>query len=260
MKLDLQKGTIDMAFRDFTPTEYAALNHTSGITEHKGAGVNIRYLVLNVKRAPTNNLAVRKAIAYLMPRQAIATRVWHGFVQPLYSQVPAGLPGHIDAFATAFHPEARTTVGIADQIAEHIIELAHRKRVGIFELDRLVLPSRDQLRVQQHMVARGKMHVPLVARHVEVGLEVELRDAEGVLVGWHGHGIALGPVRRQRQQAQGVARGQQQRQGGGEGGATCRVRRGHGGPRCHGSPVPRSLNQCECVLLTSQGCLGIPPE
>jgi peptide/nickel transport system substrate-binding protein len=102
MKLDLQKGTIDMAFREFTPTEYAALNHASGITEHKGAGVNIRYLVLNVKRAPMNNPAVRKALAYLFPRADIATRVYHSLVKPLYSMVPAGMPGHIDAFAQAY--------------------------------------------------------------------------------------------------------------------------------------------------------------
>jgi len=102
MKLDLQKGTIDMAFRDFTPTEYAALNHASGITEHKGAGVNIRYLVLNVKRAPTNNLAVRKALAYVFPRVDIATRVYHSLVKPLYSMVPAGMPGHTDAFAAVY--------------------------------------------------------------------------------------------------------------------------------------------------------------
>jgi peptide/nickel transport system substrate-binding protein len=102
MKLALQRGEIDMAFRDFTPTEIGSLGHASGIKVHSGNGVVIRYLVFNPTRAPTNNLAVRKAIAYLMPRQTIANRVYHGLVQPLYSMVPAGIPGHIDAFATAF--------------------------------------------------------------------------------------------------------------------------------------------------------------
>ena len=91
-----------MAFRDFTPTELASLGKAKGIKVHAGNGVVIRYLVFNVKRAPTNNPAVRKAIAYLMPRQTIATRVYHGSVQPLYSMVPAGLPGHTDAFATLY--------------------------------------------------------------------------------------------------------------------------------------------------------------
>jgi peptide/nickel transport system substrate-binding protein len=37
-----------------------------------------------------------------MPRQAIATRVYHGQVQPLFSMVPAGYLGHIDAFASLY--------------------------------------------------------------------------------------------------------------------------------------------------------------
>ncbi len=102
MKLALQRGEIDMAFRDFTPTELISLGRASGIKVHAGNGVVIRYLVFNVKRPPFDNVAVRKAIAYLMPRQTIASRVYHGQVQPLYSMVPAGLPGHIDAFAQVY--------------------------------------------------------------------------------------------------------------------------------------------------------------
>jgi peptide/nickel transport system substrate-binding protein len=102
MKLALQKGEIDMAFRDFTPTEYTALGKTSGVHVYKGNGVVIRYLVLNEKRAPTNNLAVRQALAYLMPRQDIASRVYRGQVVPLYSMVPAGLPGHTNAFGEQY--------------------------------------------------------------------------------------------------------------------------------------------------------------
>src|SRR5579885_1895511 len=91
-----------MAFQSFTPTELASLKKEKGIVVHSGHGVVIRYLVFNVARPPFNNLAVRKAIAYLMPRQDIATRVYHGTVEPLYSMVPAGLPGHIDAFKTLY--------------------------------------------------------------------------------------------------------------------------------------------------------------
>ena len=38
----------------------------------------------------------------MMPRQAIATRVYHNFVQPLYSMPPAGYPAHTDAFAALY--------------------------------------------------------------------------------------------------------------------------------------------------------------
>ena len=96
MKLALQQGTIDMAFRDFTPTEYAALGTTSGITVFKGSGVVIRYLVLNVKRAPTNNLAVRKAM------------------------VPAGLPGHVNAFGELYGTAPSTAKAKAVLKAGHV--------------------------------------------------------------------------------------------------------------------------------------------
>ena len=120
MKLALQKGEIDMAFRDFTPTEYTALGKTSGVKVYKSKGVGIRYLVLNVKRAPTNNLAVRKAIAYLMPRQDIASRVYHGQVVPLYSMPPAGLPGHLDAFGEVYGMAPNTAKAKAVLAAAHV--------------------------------------------------------------------------------------------------------------------------------------------
>jgi peptide/nickel transport system substrate-binding protein len=98
MKLALQQGTLDMAFQTFTPTEISAMKKIKSLVVHQGHGVVIRYLVFNVKRAPFNNIKVRRAIAYLMPRQTIAKRVYHGTVAPLYSMVPKGLPGQYDAF------------------------------------------------------------------------------------------------------------------------------------------------------------------
>jgi peptide/nickel transport system substrate-binding protein len=102
MKLALQRGEIDMAFQTFTPTELVSLQKAKGLKVYTGPGGLIRYLVFNVKRQPTSNIAVRKAIAYLMPRQAIASRVYKGFVQPLYSMPPAGYPAHTDAFAAQY--------------------------------------------------------------------------------------------------------------------------------------------------------------
>jgi len=102
MKLALERGEIDMAFQTFTPTELTSLKKAKNVRVHQGSGAIIRYLVMNVVREPFNNIAVRRAVAYMMPRQAIATRVYRGTVKPLYSMPPAGLPGHIDAFATRY--------------------------------------------------------------------------------------------------------------------------------------------------------------
>jgi peptide/nickel transport system substrate-binding protein len=102
MKLALQRGEIDMAFQTFTPVELVSLGEQRGIRVYQGQGAVIRYLVMNVVRAPFNKLAVRRAMAYLMPRQAIAARVYRGQVKPLFSMPAAGLPGHTDAFATMY--------------------------------------------------------------------------------------------------------------------------------------------------------------
>jgi len=102
MKLALQQGSIDMAFQTFTPTELTAMGKQKSLVVHSGHGVVIRYLVFNVKRPPFNNLNVRKAIAYLMPRKTIASRVYHGTVAPLYSMVPKGLPGQTDAYKAVY--------------------------------------------------------------------------------------------------------------------------------------------------------------
>jgi peptide/nickel transport system substrate-binding protein len=102
MKLALQRGEIDMAFQTFTPTELTSLGKAKGVRVYQGQGAVIRYLVMNVVREPFDNIAVRRAVAYMMPRQAIASRVYRGTVKPLYSMPPAGLPGHIDAFASRY--------------------------------------------------------------------------------------------------------------------------------------------------------------
>jgi peptide/nickel transport system substrate-binding protein len=108
MKLALQKGEIDMAYDAFGPTDITSLQKTKGLKVYIGAGSSIRYLVMDVGAqaqklgVPTGKLAVRQAIAYLMPRQTIASRVYHGQVKPLYSMVAAGLPGHIDAFKQVY--------------------------------------------------------------------------------------------------------------------------------------------------------------
>ncbi len=104
MKLALERGEIDMAFQSaqWPGTELDSLKRNRNVRVHQGVGVSIRYLNFNVARAPFNNIAVRRAVAYLVPRQAIASRVYRGYVRPLFSMPPAGMPGHVDAFATVY--------------------------------------------------------------------------------------------------------------------------------------------------------------
>jgi peptide/nickel transport system substrate-binding protein len=104
LKLAIEQGDVDIAYRSLSPTDIQALKGESskGIKVIDGAGTEIRYITFNVTKPPVNNIAVRKAIAQVIDRQAIATNVYKDTVKPLYSTVPAALVGTKDSFKTAF--------------------------------------------------------------------------------------------------------------------------------------------------------------
>ncbi len=102
LKLAVQGGDVDIAFRNLTPTDIESLSGESGLSVVEGQGIEIRYLVFNTKLDPGKNTAVRRSIAYLIDRQSIVDNVYNGTVQPLYSMIPAGLLGHTDAYKTEY--------------------------------------------------------------------------------------------------------------------------------------------------------------
>ena len=98
LKLALENGEVDLAYRSLTPTELADLRTKDGIQVVDGQGAEIRYLNFNLSLSPGDQLAVRKAAAYLVDREAIAQNVYDGTVEPLWSMNPAGFLGHMDSF------------------------------------------------------------------------------------------------------------------------------------------------------------------
>lgn len=99
MKLDVQEGQIDIAWRSLTPSDVQSLSNASGVKVLEGAGGELRYMVFNFKTmpgsTPAQKLAVRRAIAYSIDRQTLASKVYKGTYQPAYSMIPQGI-----AFAT----------------------------------------------------------------------------------------------------------------------------------------------------------------
>jgi peptide/nickel transport system substrate-binding protein len=104
LKLAIEQGDVDVAYRSLSPTDLEALRAETnkGVKVIDGAGTEIRYITFNVKKKPVDELAVRKAIAQVIDRQAIATNVYKDTVKPLYSTVPAALPGAKESFKDAF--------------------------------------------------------------------------------------------------------------------------------------------------------------
>jgi peptide/nickel transport system substrate-binding protein len=106
MKLDIQSGNIDVAWRSLSPTDVDSLKSDSNVKVLTGAGGALRYIVFNLKTMPGSNdaqkLAIRKAMAYSIDRQDLSTNVFKGTYAPAYSMVPQGIGGATEPFKTVY--------------------------------------------------------------------------------------------------------------------------------------------------------------
>ncbi len=103
LKLDVQEGNVDVAYRSLSATDVADLRGDDGVVVHDGPGGEIRYIVFNfdtqpygattAEADPAKALAVRQAVASLVDRAEIADQVYKGTYTPLYSFVPEGFTG-----------------------------------------------------------------------------------------------------------------------------------------------------------------------
>jgi peptide/nickel transport system substrate-binding protein len=81
----------------------------------EGTGAFIQYLVLQEKRAPFNNTVVRQAVAAAINRTKVVSTVFLGQAQKLYSMIPIGMFGHVDAFKTLGDPNYTRTLELLNQ-------------------------------------------------------------------------------------------------------------------------------------------------
>jgi peptide/nickel transport system substrate-binding protein len=106
LKLDVQSGAIDIAWRQLNPTDIDSLSKDSKVKVLNGAGGELRYLVFNFKTMPGKNdaqkLAIRKAIAYSVDRSDLAQNVYKGTYQAAYSMVPDGIANATTPFKDTF--------------------------------------------------------------------------------------------------------------------------------------------------------------
>jgi peptide/nickel transport system substrate-binding protein len=102
MRLSLEKGEIDFAFKSFNPSDIADLEKSDKIKTIKGQGPYIRYLCFQCKTKPFDNKIVRQGIAAAINRPDIIKKVFLGQNEPLYSMVPMGMWTHSDNFKAVF--------------------------------------------------------------------------------------------------------------------------------------------------------------
>ncbi len=102
LKIDIQNQAIDVAWRSLSPTDIEGLRRNPNLVVHEGPGGELRYLVFNVNTmpgaTPEQKLAVRKAIASTVDREALSRDVYKGTYSPAYSVVPQSIEGANEAF------------------------------------------------------------------------------------------------------------------------------------------------------------------
>ncbi|MFB0506036.1 MAG: ABC transporter substrate-binding protein [Thermodesulfobacteriota bacterium] len=102
MRLALEKGEIDFAFKTLNPSDINDLQKSKTIQTIKAQGPYIRYLCFLSDTPPFNEKVLRQAVAAAVNRPKVIEKVFLGQNAPLYSMVPMGMWSHIDAFKTAF--------------------------------------------------------------------------------------------------------------------------------------------------------------
>ncbi|TFD71150.1 ABC transporter substrate-binding protein [Cryobacterium fucosi] len=112
LKLDVQEGNIDVAWRTLSATDIDDLRGNDKVKVVDGPGGELRYIVFNFNTQPfgattadadpAKALAVRQAIANLVDREEIADQVYKGTYTPAYSFVPGGLTGAIEPLKTLY--------------------------------------------------------------------------------------------------------------------------------------------------------------
>ena len=112
LKMAVQQGQVDVAYRSMTPTDVEDLSKDNKVKVVKGPGGEERFLAFNFKIMPYGEKssepnadkakAVRQAVASLIDRNELATKVYKSTYTPLYSFIPDGLSGHDDTLKEAY--------------------------------------------------------------------------------------------------------------------------------------------------------------
>ncbi|MEU9213157.1 ABC transporter substrate-binding protein [Streptomyces sp. NPDC048415] len=102
LKKALVSGKIDLAYRGLAADDIADIvNGTQtggGMNVVEGTSAEVQHLVFNMDDPVAGKLGVRKAIAYLLDRDALVNEVYQDTATPLYSIIPAGITGHNTSF------------------------------------------------------------------------------------------------------------------------------------------------------------------
>jgi peptide/nickel transport system substrate-binding protein len=134
MRLALEKGEIDLAFKSMNPSDVADLAKNSKYNSFKVPGPQIRYLCFETSESVFKDKKLRQAVAALVNRPEINQKVYLGQNAPLYSMIPMGMSYHTEDFKSAWGDGNVAA-------AEKLLKAAGYTRDKPFEFDLWYTPS-----------------------------------------------------------------------------------------------------------------------
>ena len=91
LRLSLDKGEIDLAYKQLNPSDIADLQTKDTVVTNKLSGPQIRYLTFETSQSVFKKKELRQAISALINRPELIQKVYLGQNSPLYSMVPNGM-------------------------------------------------------------------------------------------------------------------------------------------------------------------------
>ncbi|MDQ0989961.1 peptide/nickel transport system substrate-binding protein [Streptomyces sp. V3I7] len=123
LKKALLDDDVDLAYRGLSAGDIADVDeqgNTKGTEVIEGSSAEVQHLVFNMRDPVAGKLGVRKAMAYLIDRDALIKNVYQGTATPLYSIIPAGITGHNTAFFDTYGARPSRTKAAAALRADGI--------------------------------------------------------------------------------------------------------------------------------------------
>ena len=124
LRLALESGEIDVAYRTFNPSDIPDMEQDPNINVVKGGtSLSVRYNVFNVSLPPFDDKRVRQAISYAVDREALSEKVFGGMNAPLYTMVPKGLWSHKETYPKRDLEKARELLREAGYSEDNKLEI-----------------------------------------------------------------------------------------------------------------------------------------
>ncbi|GAA3114540.1 peptide/nickel transport system substrate-binding protein [Kribbella aluminosa] len=101
-------GKTDLAFHGLGPALLDKLRTAGGVQVVDAGAAEIRLYAFQMKSLLSRNPAIRRAVAQVVDRAALAKTAYGDHVSPLFSVVPPGFGGQVDAFRTEYKQPNKT--------------------------------------------------------------------------------------------------------------------------------------------------------